>query len=50
MVARGWDAGAVEILASGLEIEVKRLLEWKGGASGKETFNERLPWECDRPM
>jgi hypothetical protein len=49
-IARGWDAGVVEILASGLENEVKRLLEWKGGASGKETFNERLPWECDRPM
>ena len=48
--ARGWGAGAVEILASGLENEVKRLLEWKGGASGRETFKERLPWECDRPM
>jgi hypothetical protein len=49
-IARGWDAGAIEVLASGLEDEVKRLLEWKGGASGKETFNERLPWECDGPM
>ena len=48
--ARGWDTGTIEMLAGGLEDEVKRLLEWKGGASGKETFNERLPWECDRPM
>jgi hypothetical protein len=48
--ARGWDIGAIGMLASGLEDEVKRLLEWKGGASGKETFNERLPWEFDRPM
>jgi len=49
-IARGWYAGAVEILASGLEGEVKRLLEWKGGASGNEMINERLPWECERPM
>lgn len=49
-IARGWNAGAIEKMASGLENEVKRLLEWKGGASGKETFNERLPWECDQPM
>ncbi|GAB7326855.1 hypothetical protein MBLNU13_g10785t1 [Cladosporium sp. NU13] len=45
-IARGWDTGAIEKPTSGLEHEVKRLLEWKGGASGKETFNQRLPWEC----
>lgn len=49
-IARGWDTGAIEVLASGLEDKVKRLLEWTGGASGKETFNERLPWEGDGPM
>lgn len=49
-IARGWGAGAIEVLASGLEDEVKRLLEWKGGSDGKETFNGRLPWEGDGPM
>ena len=49
-IARGWDAGAIEMLSRGLEGEVKRLLEWKGGASGNEMFNERLPWECEQPM
>lgn len=46
--SRGWDPAAFEKLAGGLEDEVKRILEWKGGASGTETFNERLPWEPDQ--
>jgi hypothetical protein len=46
--ARGWKPATIEKLADGLEDEVKRLLEWTGGANGKETFNERLPWECDQ--
>jgi hypothetical protein len=47
--ARGWNTATIETLTDGLEGEVKRLLEWTGGASGKETFKERLPWECDQP-
>jgi hypothetical protein len=46
---RSWDSAMNKTLTDGLEDEVKRLLEWKGGTSGKETFNERLPWECDQP-
>lgn len=48
--SRGWNTGAIEILVDGLEDPVKRLFEWSGGPSGEETFNERLPWEHNRPM
>lgn len=46
-IARGWNTETTEILSSGLDDEVKRLLQWNGGANGNETFNERLPWERD---
>jgi hypothetical protein len=46
-ITRGWNSGAIEWIADGLGDGMKRLLEWKGGASGQETFNERLPWELD---
>lgn len=44
-ISRGWDSDAIETLADGLEDEVKRLLEWKGGASGNKIFPGVLPWE-----
>lgn len=47
-ITRGWDAGAIETLADGLEDEVKKLLEWKGGASGNEVFQRKLPWELEQ--
>jgi hypothetical protein len=46
-ITRGWDAGVIGQIADGLEDEVKRLLEWTGGASGQETFDQRLPWARD---
>lgn len=42
---RGWRGEVSGRLAGGLEDEVKMLLEWDGGESGREVFDEKLPWE-----
>ena len=44
-VKRGWDDGVLRILGTGKEEGVKGLLEWKGGADGKEVFEDELPWD-----
>jgi hypothetical protein len=47
-ISRHWKAAAIEELSfPELEPEVKKLLEWEGGESGREIFLEKLPWELD---
>lgn len=43
--ARGWTGRKRKALFGDLEGEVQRVMEWKGGKSGTEVFNETLPWE-----
>ena len=42
---RGWDKDALEMLGRAEEETVLELLEWRGGADGKEVYNGRLPWD-----
>lgn len=43
--ARNWNLDVLEGLA--VDDEVQQLLNWKGGASGKDIFPGKLPWEDD---
>lgn len=42
---RGWEHSAFEAVGKGKEESVDGLLEWKGGADGKEVYEGRLPWD-----
>ena len=42
---RGWDDGALEVVGNGKDESIDSLLKWRGGASGKEVYEERLPWD-----
>lgn len=44
-IARGWASETYDILAGGLEEGVQVLLSWKGGESGKDVLDKKLPWE-----
>jgi len=44
-IARGWCPGKNKAMGDDLEIGVKRLLDWSGGASGSEVLPDHLPWE-----
>ena len=42
---RGWDDGVLRVLGTGKEEAVKGLLEWNGGADGREVYEDELPWD-----
>jgi hypothetical protein len=43
-MARCWDDGVIEQLATRHAGAVARLLRWKGSHNGQELFQEQLPW------
>lgn len=42
---RGWQDCALEMVGKVREKSVIELLEWRGGADGKEVYKGRLPWD-----
>ncbi len=42
---RGWDDGALEGVGKGKDESIDSLLKWRGGVSGKEVYEGRLPWD-----
>jgi hypothetical protein len=43
-IASEWRPETAKAMAHDLEGEVKRLLEWTGGANGNDIFPKKLPW------
>lgn len=42
---RGWQDRTLEAVGKVKEESIIELLEWRGGADGKEVFEGRLPWD-----
>ena len=42
---RGWEDGTLEVVGKGKEECVYKLLQWNGGADGKEIYEGTLPWD-----
>lgn len=42
---RGWRDSTLNVVGKGKDKNVMELLQWTGGADGKEVYEGRLPWD-----